>query len=136
MDIIEIPFVEKVGITKSGDGKLELPFNKSIQNHLQTIHASAQFSLAETSTGELLQTLFPELVEKVIPVLRDSQIKFKKPATKDILAYPAVADEEILKFNEQFAKKGRSSILVNVEIKDSDDVITCSGVFNWFIQRI
>jgi acyl-coenzyme A thioesterase PaaI-like protein len=136
MDVIKIPFVEKVGITTSSTGRLELPFDKSIRNHLETIHASAQFALAETASGEMLQSLFPELVGKVIPVLRDSQIKFKKPAIKTISAYPMVADDVILKFKEQFESKGRSSILVNVEIKDSENLITCSGSFNWFIQRI
>ena len=136
MDVTKIPFVEKVGILKSDTGKLKLPFDNTIHNHLQTIHASAQFALAETASGEMLQSLFPELVGKVIPVLRDSQIKFKKPAIKTISAYPMVADDVILKFKEQFEARGRSSILVNVEIKDSENVITCSGNFNWFVQRL
>jgi acyl-coenzyme A thioesterase PaaI-like protein len=70
MDVTEIPFVEKVGITRSTKGLLELPFNETIQNHLQTIHASAQFALAETASGEILQTIFPELVGKVAPAIQ------------------------------------------------------------------
>ncbi|MHC4558824.1 MAG: YiiD C-terminal domain-containing protein [Planctomycetota bacterium] len=136
MDVTEIPFVEKVGVIRSTKGVLELPFNETIQNHLQTIHASAQFTLAETASGEILQTIFPELVGKVVPVLRDSQIKFKKPAIKTISAHPAVSDEAILKFKERFKKKGRSSISINVKIKDSENVVTCVGIFNWFVQSI
>jgi acyl-coenzyme A thioesterase PaaI-like protein len=134
MDVTEIAFVKKVGVIRSTKGVLGLPFNETIKNHLQTIHASAQFTLAETASGEVLQTIFPELVDKVVPVLRDSQIKFKKPAIKTISAYPTVSDEAILKFKEQFKKKGRSSISVNVKIKDSENVATCVSTFNWFIQ--
>jgi acyl-coenzyme A thioesterase PaaI-like protein len=136
MDVTKIPFVEKVGIMRSTNGVLELPFNEDVHNHLQTIHASAQFALAETASGEILQSIFPELVGKVIPVLRESQIKFKKPAIKTISAHPTVSNEAISKFKEQFKKKGRSSISVNVEIKNCENVVTCVSIFKWFVQSI
>jgi len=136
MDVTKIPFVEKVGIVQQSDGGLSLPLNKSVQNHLQTIHASAQFALAETSSGEILQRLFPELVGKVVPILRDSEIKFKKPAHKTIFAYSSVTDEALSKFKQQLSKKGRSSISVSVEVRDQEGIITSVGVFNWFVQSI
>ena len=109
MNVIQIPFIEKVGVKRGEQGLLELAFSEGVQNHLKTIHACAQFTLAETASGEILQTKFPELVGKVIPVLRDSQIKFKKPATKSIIAVSSVSSESIQKFNDQFSKK-RSSL--------------------------
>ncbi len=136
MNVVEIPFVKKVGIEKRSDGCLHLQFNKSVHNHLQSIHASAQFTLAETASGELLQTEFPDLTGKVIPVLRDSQIKFRKPALKSILAFPSISNDSIQKFKEQLLKKGRASISVSVEIKDSEGTVTSTGVFNWFVQQI
>ena len=136
MDVTKIPFVEKVGIVRSSYGGLKLLFNESIQNHLQTIHASAQFALAETASGEVLQNRFPELIGKVVPVLRDAKVKFKKPAQKTISANPSITDESVIKFKDQFEKKGRASILVNVEIKDQEGVITSVGEFNWFIQGL
>ena len=136
MDVTKIPFVEKVGVTKATSGRLELPFNESIHNHLQTIHASAQFALAETASGEILATSFPELVGKVIPVLRDSQIKFRKPANSTISANSSIAEESIVKFKEQLSKKGRALISVNVEIQDQKGVVTSIGVFNWFVQSV
>lgn len=136
MNVIEIPFVKKVGITKTQNNELALPFTSDTHNHLETIHASAQFTLAETASGEYLQTLFPNLVGKVIPVLRDANIKFKKSAIKNIIAYPSVTDEVTEKFNTQFAKKGRASITVDVRVKDIEETITCIASFNWFVQKI
>jgi len=136
MNVIEIPFVDKVGIQRNTDGKLELPFDQSIQNHLQTIHASAQFALAETASGEILQKSFPELVDKVVPVLRESQIKFKKPTHKKIIAYPSVTAEALSKFEEQISKKGRATITVEVQVKDVEGTVTCTGTFKWFVQKI
>jgi acyl-coenzyme A thioesterase PaaI-like protein len=136
MDVTEIPFVEKVGLIRSANGVLELPFNKTNQNHLQTIHASAQFALAETASGEILQKSFPDLVGKVVPVLRESQIKFKKPASKKIVAYPSVSAEVLSKFDEQISKKGRALISVDVQVKDVEGQVTCTGTFKWFVQKI
>ncbi len=136
MDVLDIPFVKKVGIQKNFDGQLELADNTDVQNHLQTIHAGAQFLLAETASGDFLQSVFPDLADKIIPVLRDSQIKFKRPATNIIQAYPKLSDESQSKFLEQFANKGRATISVDVEIKDMQGTVTCTGTFGWFIQRI
>jgi len=136
MDVTEIPFVKKVGITKTTDNELELLFSDDTHNHLATMHASAQFTLAETASGEFLQTLFPELVGNVIPVLRDASVKFKKPVLKNIVAYPSISDESREKFNSQFEKKGRAIISVDVDIKDSENTLTCSARYNWFIQKI
>lgn len=136
MDVLKIPFVNKVGLKKNSDGILELPNEPEVQNHLQSIHAGAQFTLAETASGELLQILFPELAENVIPVLRDAQIKFKRPAQKTITAYPSIPEEKSIEFKNQLLQKGRALIEVNVVVKDAEGVVTCVGVFNWFIQII
>lgn len=136
MNVLEIPFVDKVGIRRNADDELELRFDTGVQNHLETIHASAQFALAETASGEILQKTFPDLVGKVVPVLRESQIKFKKPAHKKIVAYPSVAAESLSKFEEQISKKGRALISVEVQVKDVEDLVTCTGTFKWFVQQI
>jgi len=135
MQATEIPFVKLVGI-ENENSTLSLDFKNDIKNHMETIHASAQFTLAETQSGIHLQELFPELEGKAIPILRDAQIKYKKPAQHKISAYANCANESIDKFKEQFDKKGRGSIQVSVEIRDVNDVVTSQGVFNWFIQSV
>lgn len=136
MDVTQIPFAVTTGISKTANGELQLHYTDSVLNHLQTIHASAQFTLAETASGELLLNLFPELADRVIPILRDACIKYKKPATKNIIAYPSIHQDNADKFKQQFNNKGRGSITVNVTLKDSDDTLVCSAEFNWFVQEI
>ena len=63
----DIPFVNHIGI-KDENNELSLEFKENVLNHIKTIHASAQFTLAETQSGLHLQKLFPELEGKVIPV--------------------------------------------------------------------
>ena len=133
MKASDIPFVNLVGIEQDSE-KLSLDFKNNVLNHIETIHASAQFTLAETQSGVHLQTLFPELEGKVLPVLRDAQIKYKKPAMEKIVAYSSAEEEAIEKFRLQFEKKGRGSIQIYVNIKDINDVLTCQATFTWFVQ--
>lgn len=136
MNLLDIPFVKQVGLQADSEQRLTLPFSDAVQNHLQTIHASAQFTLAETASGQALLGQFPQLAGKVVPVLRDADIKFKKPALRTIAAYPAIAPEAAEKFLQQMESKGRGSIAVMVEVRDSEDTVTAQGEFAWFVTRI
>ncbi len=115
---------------------LSLDFKDDVLNHVKTIHASAQFTLAETQSGKYLQDLFPELEEKVIAVLRDAQIKYRKPAQEKIIAIASSDEESIEKFKVQFEKKGRGTLQIDVEVKDIYDVLTCQATFTWFVQAL
>ncbi len=136
MEITKVPFVEHTGIRYDATGNLEFSTHKLIENHLETIHASAQFALAETASGEHLQELFPELADQVIPLLRDATNKYRKPASISISAHVSVPGDAFATFQKQFQKKGRGSIEVAVELIDPDGSVTCSGLFKWFVQRI
>ena len=131
----DIPFVKHIGIEEKSN-ELSLDFNKKVLNHINTIHASAQFTLAETQSGIHLQSLFPELEGKVIPVLRDAQIKYKKPAQEKIIASASADVEAVEKFKLQFDKKGRGLLQIEVKIQDINDVLTCQATFTWFVQAL
>ncbi len=135
MKATDIPFVKHIGIEEQNN-ELSLDFKNDVLNHIKTIHASAQFTLAETQSGLHLQSLFPELEGKVIPVLRDAQIKYKKPAQEKIIAFSSADEKSVEKFKVQFEKKGRGSLQIEVKIKDINDILTCQGTFTWFIQAL
>jgi len=133
----DIPFVKHIGIKEEEkENSLSLDFKNDVLNHIQTIHASAQFTLAETQSGIYLQSLFPELEGRVIPVLRDAQIKYKKPAQEKIIAFASADEEAVLRFKSQFDKKGRGSLQIEVKIKDINDILTCQATFTWFVQAL
>jgi hypothetical protein len=39
-------------------------------------------------------------------------------------------------FKEQFDKKGKASIEINIDVKDIDGVLTSQASFSWFVQKI
>ena len=134
MDLLAVPFNKKIGLQKTTQG-LTLNFEASNLNHLKTIHAGAQFALAESVSGEALQNYFPHLVEQVIPVLRHSEIKYKKPALSSIYATAHISSDSLDKFEQQFNKKGRAIINISVDINDTDNQLVATGIFSWFIQK-
>jgi len=136
MDVTEIPFAKHIGIEKKEESTLKLEYTQLVQNHMQTIHASAQFALAETQSGLFLQLEFPELEEKVIALLRGSTVKYKHPASTQITAHASLNADVKEKFEIQFSKKGRASITVTVELRDEVGVVTMTGEFGWFVQKL
>lgn len=136
MDVTTIPFAETVGIQRNEDGRLMLPCVKSVHNHLETMHASAQFTLAETASGDALQLFFPELVDKVVPLLRESKVKFRNPAVSHLYASAAIFEESATKFKRQMEQKGRALVEVEVKLTDADGVVSSTGLFNWLVQQI
>lgn len=119
----DIPFVRHIGIEEEERG-LSLSAAKNISNHLQTNHAGAQVTLAETQSGLYLQQLFPEMVGTVLPVLREAQIKYRQPAAEKISAIASADDEAVETFRKQFKKRGRGLLKVVVDIRDSNDMLT------------
>jgi len=135
MKVSDIPFVKLTGVQEDENG-LCLDFTPEVKNHIQTFHAGAQFTLAEAQVGLFLKQRFPSLEGKVVPVLRESKLKYKKPATTKIYAYTHCSEEALEKFSLQFEKKGRASIEVFAQVKDSNDVLCCEGSFTFFVQGI
>ena len=91
--------------------------------------------MAETASGDFLGQLFPDLLGKVVPVVRKARVKFNKPARKSLVAYSSVPVEARVRFIDQFREKGRATISVHVELRDEDDTITCRAIYEWVIRK-
>jgi len=115
---------------------LKLACHSNVQNHIGTIHAAAQFALAETQSGHYLSSIFPQYKGKFIPLLRSSSVKYKSPASSEIYAVATAKAEDLKKFEAQFLKKGRATISVEVKVIDNNEVVTMQGEFGWFIQKL
>ncbi len=127
--------LELIGIKKDLTTPLSLKLSENSQNHIGTMHAGAQFILAETASGVYLSRLFPELQDKIIPLLRNSCIKYKKTAIGTITTHPSLSDEKQERFINQFSKKSRGTIEVEVILKNEEEETVSIGSFIWFIQK-
>lgn len=115
---------------------LEMPFAAIHQNHLGTMHAVAQFGLAEAASAECLLRAFPGLAPTVIPVMREVRVKYRQAGRGPLQAYASVAPESRTTLPAQLQKSGRALVDVDVTLKDGAGGTTLHGTFTWFLTRI
>jgi hypothetical protein len=141
MDVTKIPFNEFLGIERcdpSDDALLALRESPRYTNHLGTVHASVQFALGEAASGECLLRCFADLAatQQLLPVVRRTEVKFKKPAQGAIRASARIEDPIVSETLIALREKGRAIIPVSVQITDSRGDTTMTAVYEWFVQRV
>lgn len=134
----DLPLNQALGIVAAPAGSehlLELPFAPIVQNHVQTMHAAAQFALAEAASAACLQRDFPGLDAKVFAVMRGVQLKYRKPTTSDLLAFARPDALTLANLVRDLELKTRTGATVLVELKDRSGNLSFAGNFDWFIAR-
>jgi acyl-coenzyme A thioesterase PaaI-like protein len=114
---------------------LDMPESPLLLNHVGTIHASAQFALAEASSGEFLLRHLGDAQGQVFAVLRTSEVKFRKPAHGTLHASAKFADGAADSFSTELASRGRALVSIAIEVADAQGIVTMTGQFDWFLQR-
>jgi acyl-coenzyme A thioesterase PaaI-like protein len=135
----DLAYNQALGIRAAPDGAphlLELPFAPRVLNHLGIMHAAAQFSLAEAASAECLQRHYGAAIEDVFGVVRGVVVKYRRPATGDLLAYGAPDDHTHEHLLAGLAGRGRASAVILIDLKDRTGTLTFHGKFEWFISRV
>ena len=137
MDVIDIPFNRHINIEKPqgpGSELLEISASAWHLNHIGTVHACVQLSLAEAGSGEFLMQTLPGFKDRASGVLRRVEAKFKNPMHGKISARAVSTAAEMRDPAEVLSTKGRAIIPVTIEVIDADNVVGLHATFHWFIQ--
>ena len=135
MDVTDLPFNALIGIERAeaNNALLRLPSDPRYLNHLGSVHASALLALAEASSGEFLLRHFGSS-EGIVPVVRRLESKFRKPAHGSVTSSASATPEALARLTSDLASKGRSLILVAVELHDESGTMRSlqqwNGSFN------
>lgn len=137
MRIVDIPFNRHIALELCGDGKgvMCLKYSPEMTNHLGTMHASAQFALAEACSGQFMLETFPEYADDHVAVLRKSEVKFKGQTRENVYATAASDEGAIGLFRARLERKHRSHLPVRVILRDEGEGITMEGTFDWFVAK-
>jgi len=133
----DLAFNQLLGIRNAPPGAahlLELPFAPAVRNHLGTVHAAAQFALAEAASAECLLRHFGSLDGRVHAVVRGVEVKYRRPAAGDLLAYGTPDDATRAGLVAAIAARGRDMAVILIDLKDRDGTLTFHGKFDWFIS--
>jgi acyl-coenzyme A thioesterase PaaI-like protein len=135
MQIVELDIAKNLGIERSNyeDYLLEMPFGEHNKNHVNIMHASAIFALAEMASGEYLQVNFPEVATHCVPIVRAAKIKFRSPQTSTLFAKAELLTGTIQSINEEIHAKGKILLEIEVRIYNEQEELAFMGEFQWFV---
>jgi len=124
MDVTKLPFNHFIGLKMSSKSSylLMLDNRTEYRNHLDTVHASALFALAEATGGHFLLNEFSELTD-IVPVVRKVEIKYKKPTTGGVFSKAKLLETEKNKVLEALLQRGRALLKVEVSLFEETDTL-------------
>lgn len=131
MDISSLPFNNAVGIYVDGADVILTPRSEHL-NHVNTIHATVVYGVAEAASGQCLLKRFPRIADSYIAVLRNSTVKYRRPASigSDIRGMGLISDDTVAAFNDALHSRGRATIEIPVSLTQNDKVLF-TGTFCW-----
>ncbi len=136
-DLMELPFNKLIGIALSDlpDYLLMLDEKPIHQNHIQSIHAGALYTLAEGTSGLFMLNQFSDS-DAYLPVLRRSQVKYRKPAFGKIYGKGWLKETTIETIKTALTHKGTALFTVGSNLFNLENQLVMQCEFEWFVQKI
>lgn len=121
----QIAFVHRSGLKaellEPGHVRLLMPLAGN-QNHIGSMYAGALFTLAEIPGGALFLTSFD--AQRFYPIVKEMNLRFRRPATGDIRVEARISAEEIQRLQQQANEQGKAEYLLQLQLTDgSGEVI-------------
>lgn len=115
-----IPFLKHTGVAvehaERGFVRLRMPFEPNV-NHVGMMYAGALFTLAEVPGGTIFITTFD--AKKYYPIVKDLQIRFRRPAMTDITVEVRISEEEAARVMAEAEANGKADYSWSCELKDT-----------------
>jgi acyl-CoA thioesterase FadM len=128
-----------LGITDAPPGAphlLVMPWSTDRCNHVGTVHAAAQFALAEAASAECLRREFPDLAgSQVLAVVRSTETRFRRAARGDLHACARLEPDAADGLRAELGRRGQAFITVNVELRDLAGAATLVGRITWYMRQ-
>ncbi len=113
---------------------LELPEGPQYLNHIGTIHAGVLLFLTDAASGEFLMRQLG-VQSGFIPVVRQLESKFRKPANGRIIAKASADPAALALVETALTAKGRVLLLVMVELYAEACTHVFSAKVEWHLQK-
>lgn len=131
------PFVSRCEVvTESlafGHCRMRMPLAPNI-NHIGTMYAGALFTLAELPGGVLYLASFD--TQRFYPIVKDLQIRFRRPARSDVTVEVNMAADEIARIQAAAEADGKCDYEWECELKDADGEVVALTRNLYQLRRI
>ena len=116
----QIAFVKRSGlkaeVLEPGHVRLCMPLAGN-ENHIGSMYAGALFTLAEIPGGALFLTSFD--VQRFYPLIKEMNLRFRRPATSDITVEARLSDEEITRIQAEAEQNGKADYHLELQLCDA-----------------
>ena len=124
----QIAFVQRSGlkaeVLEAGHVRLRMPLAGN-QNHIGSMYAGALFTLAEIPGGALFLTSFD--AQRFYPIVKEMNLRFRRPATGDIRVEARLAAEEIQQLQKQATELGKAEYVLQLQLTDESGEVVAES---------
>jgi uncharacterized protein (TIGR00369 family) len=115
-----LPYVRKLGVkllkAEPGYAELLLPFDMTNTNHIQTLHAGAIYTFAETVGGVALLTT--GFLDGTL-VVKKGEIHYLKGVREDLYGYGKVTEEKLGEWKAIYEREKKVEMPIEVKMSSS-----------------
>ena len=128
----KIAFVKRMNlkaeVLEPGFVRLRVPLAGN-ENHIGSMYAGALFTLAEIPGGALFLTSFD--ASQFYPIVKEMNLRFRRPATGDIVVEARLSAEEIERLQSEAQVNGKAEYVLELQLTDgSGEVVALSrGIY-------
>ena len=128
----KIAFVKRMNlkaeVLEPGFVRLRVPLAGN-ENHIGSMYAGALFTLAEIPGGALFLTSFD--ASKFYPIVKEMNLRFRRPAIADIVVEARLSAEEIARLQREAQTNGKAEYVLELQLTDgSGEVVALSrGIY-------
>jgi acyl-coenzyme A thioesterase PaaI-like protein len=103
-------------------------------NHFGVIYAGALYSVAEMLGGVIGTTSIA--LDGFIPIVKDMQIRFLRPATTAVTASTSLSPDEIDRVKTEALESGKADYVLTTDVIDENGVVVASTSATYQVRRM
>lgn len=135
-----IPMNATVGvkITDVGVGwaTAECADSAPFRNHLGTIHAGAQFLLAEAVSGAAFAGAMAQYMAEAVPLIEKMEVHYVGRAVGDLTARAEANPADLPAALAAYQAEGKTRLVLNVTVKDGEGKDVMQAVAHWYTRKM
>jgi thioesterase domain-containing protein len=113
--------------------KLLMPLHENV-NHVGTMYAGSLFTLGEIMGGAIFVASFD--IGKYYPLVKEVQIRYRKPALTDITVAAALSEDRIGQILKAIEEKGKADFNLDLELLDMNGEVVSLMQGTWQGRKI
>lgn len=135
-----IPFNQLLGMrleaVRADSVEMILPESSHLLNHVGTVHATAQFGLAEATSGAIIVSAFADLLQvDFVPLPVKATATYRRPAQGILKGTVSLSQEQQQEIRVRLAQSGRARIPLSVRVLADQNRAVMELAITWMILK-